>query len=56
MTCLPKLENLDGSAEGGSARGTVEMVISTFSLKEKTPSGDFYKLVEIGPYSVSVLL
>ncbi len=29
MTCLPKLENLEGSAEGGSVRGTVEMVIDT---------------------------
>jgi hypothetical protein len=28
MICLPKLENLEGSAEGGSVRGTVSMVIS----------------------------
>src|SRR6267154_5545823 len=28
MTCLPKLENLEGSAEGGNVRGTVSMVIS----------------------------
>ena len=28
MTCLPNLENLEGSAEGGSVRDTVSIVIS----------------------------
>ena len=39
ITSLPKLDNLEGSAEGGSVNGTVLIVMTIIKISDKIING-----------------